>query len=132
MLVRKGCNKKQHEHRDMKCYMNFRIVCNRFCIKLFNVQVGGCRKGDRGSKRVEAAPLHGVAMEPEFGKEEHRTDTATCAPPCCAVLQLLSSFGRAGELWWCSGPPNLSQLHKTSGKKSGIKKKRGMHKAFSK
>jgi len=49
MLVRKGYNKKQHKHGDMKCLMNFKVVCYRLCIKLFNVQVGGCGKGGNGS-----------------------------------------------------------------------------------
>lgn len=46
--------------------MIFRIACHGFCIKVFNVQEGGC-----GKETVEVAPLHGVAMEPEFRKEEH-------------------------------------------------------------
>lgn len=58
---------------------------------------------------VEAAPLHGVAMEPEFRKDEHRCPGQVCAPPCCTMLQLLSSFGRARELWWCSKSKSPAQ-----------------------
>jgi len=81
---------------------------------------------------MEAAPPHGSAMEPDFGKKEHRPDTGTFTLPCCTVLQALSSFGRATELCWCSGAPNPSHLHRIRGKKSGIKRERGMHNTFSK
>lgn len=59
-------------------------------IQLLNVQERCYGKRDSGR-----APLHGVEMLTEFGKEEHGHDTGTCNPSSCTVLHLLSSLGRA-------------------------------------